>query len=64
MNIDQSNLDFFSFVPQDVCASILSYLDPFSFSKISQTNKKFLLLTQSEPLNLYFKNLCMKLFRN
>lgn len=58
------HFDLFSYVPKDVCAQIMSYLDPFSYSKLAQTNKMFYSLSVSDAMNGYFKNLCVKLFRN
>lgn len=55
---------FFLELPFDLCINIISYLDPITFSSFVQTNKKLYSLSSSESLHFYFKNLCLKIFKN
>jgi len=64
MMIEQLGFYFFENVPRDLCATVMSYLDPFSFSKMSQTNNKFYSLSRSDAMQYYFKHLCMQIFKN
>lgn len=57
-------MNFFSFLPNDTCASVMYFLDPYSFSKLAQTNKKLNSISRSDALEFYFKNLCMKIYEN
>ena len=57
-----SDFEFFTQVPNDICASIAGYLDPYSFSRLAQTSKRFHLMSHSDAMHFYFKNLCLKLF--
>ena len=53
---------FFEDVPDDTVTKVMSFLDPYSFFKMSMTDKRFNKISLSEAQSEYYKQICSKLF--